>query len=98
MPNFRRWLHIARPRRDYECCGFLGQLRQVSCGGAGARESDRLLEGPRALAEGGLQLELALLVGEELLVVAHTHTHESLPQLVSAVQSRVQTYILSERK
>lgn len=43
----------------------------------------RLVQRRRALLERLKKVELALLVGEQLLVVSHAHTYETLTQLIA---------------
>lgn len=48
-----------------------------------------LLQSRRALLQGHQELLLALLVREQLLVVAHTHAHQALAELITVRSERI---------
>lgn len=75
--------HVHALGRELEA--RLAHFRRNSLGTQrGLDDLDRALQGHGALLQGSQQLLLALLVGEELLVMTHTHAHQTLSQLITA--------------
>lgn len=55
-------------------------------------DQHRLLQRSGALLQSHEELLLTLLVGEQLLVVAHTHAHQALAELITEKQQQERTH------
>jgi len=98
-PSLPTIAHVLRGNQRQLGAGILRGVLQSHLGdlwryGRGVASVDlcddlyRLLQSGGAFLQGHKQLLLALLVGEQLLVVADTHAHETLAQLITVGAER----------